>query len=130
MLGLASGLLSSVWGGDSTAMTPAGKDTTPFRLLEDTVVLSMEDGCNSATLLRIGGTAEGSTADDPVYMSDTCGAAGGQPQSPGRWFRVPGDGGIVTASLCDSDFDTVVCDEKLIFLLLNHGIDFTWLAPS
>lgn len=64
------------------------------------------DACAGSILVSCGSTTTGSTALAAPDAVGTCGTA--LNTAPGVWYRVVGNGGMITVSLCGSGYDTKV----------------------
>jgi hypothetical protein len=63
------------------------------------------DHCEDAEPISIGGTATGNTGGADDDTQDYCGTGS---VNQGVWFVVTGNGNELTASLCNSDYDTKI----------------------
>ena len=64
------------------------------------------DACANAITVACGGSVSGSTTGATADAVGTCTTSLGT--APGVWYKVTGNGGTVTASLCGSGYDTKI----------------------
>ena len=96
------------------------------------------DECFDAITIFCGQTLTGSTEYALFDVIPSCefdgegegeGEGGGSPMAPGVWYKFVGTGDEVTASLCDSDYDTMIgiytgnCDGLLECVTANDDTD-------
>jgi len=67
----------------------------------------VNDDCSNPTLVTCGSTTTGTTVGASTESPGTCGTTLSD-AAPGLWYRVVGNGGMITASLCGSAFDTKI----------------------
>ncbi|MEM7104163.1 MAG: HYR domain-containing protein [Bacteroidota bacterium] len=91
------------------AYTVPGRNSANFTLINNSTVFTpvpCNDDCPGAETIAIGGSVSGTTTDANSDTAPVCGTTDGS--SGGVWYTFTGNGNIVNADLCNSDFDTKI----------------------